>query len=662
MMTNPIYTRLEKLLARWGGSYIWRVQITIEIAAFFAASVGIVFILFNVQFSAAQIGQLIKVVFILVAVVIVLLALIAYTLAPHARKRLDEWSKGIHLVSDEEELPAWHEIVSITWQFSMAAFALAIIVVILPTALYMYFFAGADISQATHIVLGGVLSATGVIILTTLLLEMALIPPRLVLLPHDPSAQLSGLQTRGLRVRLQVFSVSLIIVSLLMVAPKAYQEAVNAMTASGQSANIPGLQLQLMVIAFIALAIGVSLTTLLVRTVEFPIETLIQTLLEVQKGNIKSRTKVIGVDEIGQIGVYLNQTLDQMERLQTNLEGQVAERTRQLERHARQLRAAAFIARQNIGLKDLSELFNDIVRSTTEQLGLYYTGIFLLKENRDYAILQAAFPERGKTLAEKGYDLKVERQNILGTVVNEKRATLLNPGVNSATSNNPGFSESRSEVALPLIVQQNVIGVLDLQSSEPHAFDKGDLETLQVLADQIALAIENSRLLAESKAVITQLETLTSQQTRVTWQEHLTRPAPAYQFSPTGVKQIDPTARPKQKNDLRIPLILRGQEIGSIAIQRKDFPQWDSTERELAEKVAAQIALALENSRLLEETRQRASQEQIVSEISARFSRSLDIDTLLQTAAREFGALSDVAEVSVFIGGQNDRDDKPKGG
>ena len=649
MTTNPIYARLEKLLSRWGGSYIWRVQIIIETIAFIVASLGIGFILLNVQFSYTQIGQLTKVVFILVVIVNILLVLIAQVLAPHARKRLDNWAKGTHLVSDEDELPAWREIVAATWLFGLSAFILAIIVVVLPAALYMYFFAGADVSQAIHIVLGGMLSAIGVIILNTLLLELALIPARLVLLPQDPETQLKGLQGRGLRVRLQVYSISLVAVALLMVTPRAYQEAVNALIASGQSTNLTGLQIQIILIAALAMIISAGLTSLLVRTVELPIENLIKTLLEIQKGNIKSRTNIVGLDEVGQIGVYLNQTLDQLERSQTNLEERVAERTRQLERNTTQLRVAAYIARQNIGQKDLAELFDEIVRSITEQLGIYHTGIFLVKENKQYAALQAAFPDRGKKLIEKNYELKVERQNIVGAAVMDKHPLLLTTITDSATHNIPEFSATRSEAALPLIVQQNVIGVLDIQSSEQNAFSKDDLDTLQVLADQIALAIENTRLLDESKAMISQLEFLSSQQTHISWQDYLQRAIPRYQFTPTGVKQISIDDNTSHKGGLRIPLVLRGQEIGSIALQRKDSTHWTSMEKDLAEKVATQIALALENSRLLEETRRRALQEQTVSEISARLGRSLDVDTLLQTAARELGSLPDVAEASVYI-------------
>ena len=123
----------------------------------------------------------------------------------------------------------------------------------------------------------------------------------------------------------------------------------------------------------------------------------------------------------------------------------------------------------------------------------------------------------------------------------------------------------------------------------------------------------------------------------------------AYQFSPSGIKSISLGAKPKDQDGLHIPLVLRGQEIGSMALQRKDKGEWPEPDRDLAKKVAIQVALALDNIRLIEETRLHVVQEQTINEISGRFSRSLDVDTLLQSAVRELAALTDVSEASIFI-------------
>ena len=101
---------------------------------------------------------------------------------------------------------------------------------------------------------------------------------------------------------------------------------------------------------------------------------------------------------------------------------------------------------------------------------------------------------------------------------------------------------------------------------------------------------------------------------------------------------------------IKTAIALRGQEIGSIALSRKDNMDWGKTDEELIREVAYQVGLAVDNLRLLEDAQQRAKQEQTIGELSTRFSQSLDIDSLLQTAARELGQIPDVSEVSVFIG------------
>jgi K+-sensing histidine kinase KdpD len=165
----------------------------------------------------------------------------------------------------------------------------------------------------------------------------------------------------------------------------------------------------------------------------------------------------------------------------------------------------------------------------------------------------------------------------------------------------------------------------------------------------LAASIENARLVSESRAAIDQLEKLGSEGTRKVWSQYLRASSFAYQFTPAGTRSITSVPESGQPRGTRIPLMLRGQEIGSIAVQRSTGEHWTPTEQDLMEKLAAQIALALENARLIEETRQRATQEQVVSEISARFSRSLEVEALLQAAVREFAALPDVAEAAVVL-------------
>ncbi|MBI1854769.1 MAG: GAF domain-containing protein [Chloroflexi bacterium] len=342
-----------------------------------------------------------------------------------------------------------------------------------------------------------------------------------------------------------------------------------------------------------------------------------------------------------------------------DLETRVAERTRALEERNSQMRSIVYFARQLAEIQDISTLLNETVKLITQQFGYYHAAIFLLDEQMKTAFLQAASSEAGRIMLEQGYRVERGDRSVIGRVAEQGKLHITTGAIDSTRSLQ--MPRTRSQIALPLLVRGKVIGVLDIQSEQAQAFGQNEADVFQLLADQIAASITDTRLLSESQAFMNQLEAITSQQTRGSWREHLKTQRSAYQFTPAGIKSVASGTLPKDKNELSIPLVLRGQEIGVIGLKRKGQTRWADADRELAEKIATQVALALENSRLLEETRRRALQEQTVNEISARFNRSLDIDTLLQTAARELGALPDVAEASVYIGGQDNKRNESKG-
>ena len=206
---------------------------------------------------------------------------------------------------------------------------------------------------------------------------------------------------------------------------------------------------------------------------------------------------------------------------------------------------------------------------------------------------------------------------------------------------------TRSEVAIPLMIRNKVLGVLDIQSDKPQAFTVEDIDVLETLADQVAIAIENARLLDESQAALLQLEAVTALRTREAWEQKLQERPHVYTYTPLGLRAEKPVQ--SEKDSVIIPINLRGQKIGTISIARNGNTKWSKGDDDLINEVATQVGLAIENIRLLEEATQRARQEQTVGEIATRFSQSLDIDSLLQTAARELGQMPEVAEVSVFI-------------
>jgi GAF domain-containing protein len=252
-------------------------------------------------------------------------------------------------------------------------------------------------------------------------------------------------------------------------------------------------------------------------------------------------------------------------------------------------------------------------------------------------------------MIERGHSLAVGTQGIVGYVAAQKKPRIaLDVGDDAVFFNNPDLPMTRSEVALPLLIRNRVLGVLDIQSDKPQAFGTEDIDVLQTLSDQIAIAIENARLLDETQAAILQLEALTGVRTREVWKQKLRENNRVFTYTPMGLRaeKLSQTS----ENAIGAPIILRGQKIGNISIAKKGDAKWNKLDESLLEEVASQVGLAVDNIRLLEEATQRAIQEQTIGKLAARFSQSLDLDTLLQTAARELGQVADVSEVSIFIG------------
>jgi GAF domain-containing protein len=363
-------------------------------------------------------------------------------------------------------------------------------------------------------------------------------------------------------------------------------------------------------------------------------------------------------NEFAKTQAAAQQTLNTIQEERSRLEQRVEERTAGLMRKTEQLRATSYIARKTAEVQDLATLLHTVAQLVTDQFGFYHTGIFLINESGNQAVLQAASSEGGQRMVERGHSLSVGTRGIVGYVAAQKKPRIaLDVGADAVFFNNPDLPLTRSEVALPLLIRNRILGVLDIQSDKPQAFNQDDIDVLQTLSDQIAIAIENTRLLDETQAAIMQLEALTNMRTEEAWNQKLRDRERAFTYTPLGLRAEKLSLN--TNNAISAPILLRGRKIGNISIARKGDGKWTTLDEGLLEEVAGQVGLAVDNIRLLEEATQRARQEQAVGKLAAQFSQSLDLDTLLQTAARELGQLPDVSEVSVFIGQEGEQVSQP---
>lgn len=362
----------------------------------------------------------------------------------------------------------------------------------------------------------------------------------------------------------------------------------------------------------------------------------------------------------------------------SRLEQRVSERTAVIERHAVLLRTAAEVANASASLQDIKALLNQTTRLIGLRFGYYHAGIFLLDDDGKFAVLRAANSEGGRRMLERGHKLEVGRVGIVGFVAERGEARIaLDVGADAVYFDNPDLPNTHSEIALPLRVGGHVAGVLDVQSAETSAFHEEDIEILQIVADQLAVSIDNARLLEESHAAAEAARRAFGEIAQAAWKERFdTGAAIGFRAGERGgVSSVDTKTwsvealrsameakviTSKDESTIYVPILVRGQTIGILKLARPDHAQWTPDETQTAETIADQMSSALESARLFDSAQRRAAKEQALGEITSKISASTNMHNVLQTAVEELGRALPGSEVIIQFqsGGESERPER----
>ena len=367
-----------------------------------------------------------------------------------------------------------------------------------------------------------------------------------------------------------------------------------------------------------------------------------------------------------------NSMAEGLQTLVQTLEKKVENRTQDLQKQANYLRFTAEIARNATDIRSLDELLNQAGHLLMDRFGFYHTGIFLLDENKEFAILRASPTQAGEEMLARHHKLKVGQVGIVGFVASSGISrVVLDTKNDSIYFNNPLLPNTRSEIALPLKVNNDLFGVLDVQSETPDAFSQDDIGILQIMADQLALAIQRVRLSQEQEDNLKKLENSYQAFTASSWKDfsHELDFIKGYSYDGMHISQIDSLPPGFQETlkkgrsvviqneftnnskgpTLATPLKLRDQVIGVLTIEfnSSDIPQ-ETTK--LVEEIAGRLAVALENARLYTETQKVADRERTISHVSANIGKAVDVDSILRSMVEELGITLKDVEVAVQIG------------
>ncbi len=383
---------------------------------------------------------------------------------------------------------------------------------------------------------------------------------------------------------------------------------------------------------------------------------------------------------LNQLSSNLDRAIKQQTRLaedlateRDTLDQRMDERTHQIRRREAELIAASRLAHEIATSTDLDDLLDKSADMIRDTFGFYHAGIFLLDEKKEYAVLRSATGEAGRIMLARNHRLKVGEVGIVGYVVNrgEPRITM-DVEQDSFYFKNPILPETRAEMAIPMRVGSEIMGALDIQSTQPNAFTADDTRMFQTVADQLAIAIDKARLVQKLQASIEEMEKTYRQTTRQSWQSYVRASRRHYSFRynqqtlEAGVLETPEVHEARQQNQLvvktipaeqpdqnpvsviAVPIKLRQEVIGVLDI-RVQAETVSKELLELLEVTSNRLALALENARLVETVQIRVDRERLVSEISNRVRASTDVDGILRTTAAELGRRLGVSEVVVQL-------------
>jgi GAF domain-containing protein len=390
-------------------------------------------------------------------------------------------------------------------------------------------------------------------------------------------------------------------------------------------------------------------------------------------------------------------------------------------RHLSQVLTAADIARDISSALNLDELLLKAVDLIRERFNFYHVAIFLVDLTGTNAVIREATGDAGNQLKRMEHKLVVGSKSIVGYVTSQGEPLIVNDtGRDAMYLPNPMLPETRAEAAIPLKIGERILGALDVQSSILYTFGSEEINSLQMLADQLAIALNNSELFAETQEHLSQHRLLhhitTSAASGSTLDEALSSTVQGLQvtmggdrvviflvdderknlitkayvgYSPETANKIIPIGSgitgwvaahrkslrindvtqdaryielsPNSKSELALPLVFRNELLGVLNVESEHIAAYSENDEEMLGTLAGSIAAIVANAKLIEQIRKQVDRERQLYEITSKIRRSTNVQSILLTTINELNRVTGAEFTQVKIGvGQNGEDDSLK--
>ncbi len=374
-----------------------------------------------------------------------------------------------------------------------------------------------------------------------------------------------------------------------------------------------------------------------------------------------------------------------------------------------QLETAAEIARDISSSLNLDELLVKAVNFIRERFDFYHASVFMHDLQGEFTVIREATGEFGVQMKRTGYKIGIGSKSIVGYVSSRGEQLVVDNTAKDATyTANPLFPNTRSEAAFPLKVGERILGEIDVQSIHPYAFTEDKIRSLQILADQMAIALVNTELFSETQEHLSQHRLLhhitTTAASGTTLEEALESAVNGLQVTlggdrvtilltnrekstldvkastgyaedvtrleipigsgitgwaaahkrPLRVKNVNEDPRyilvsSNTRSELAIPLVYRNELLGVLNVESELIDAYSENDEEMLGTLGGSLAAIIANARLLEQIRVQAERDRLIYEVTSKIRRSTDIQSIMAATATELSRLTGARYAKIQI-------------
>lgn len=414
-----------------------------------------------------------------------------------------------------------------------------------------------------------------------------------------------------------------------------------------------------MLLAVLVIGLATVIAAVVARQLTRPIIQLTNVAQQITGGDLSLQAPVETQDETGQLAQAFNEMTAQLRTLIGSLEEQVQERTAELV-------ISVEVGQRATAIRDLDELLSNITAFIRDRFELYHVQVFLVDDVKQNLVLRAG---TGQELLAGNFSLPINIDTTVGRSVVESRSIVVADTTVGYVDPNQSMSsswysalirreqqkkpasllpETLSELAIPLMVEGQVLGVLDLQDDRLRSFTEKNLSVYEAIALQLSISMDSARQWTLAQEAQEKLQNAVQQLTRERWTQTLAsrKKELAYRYD---LSSVSPHPAKTTNGDVSAPLVVQNQPIGRLSVSVPKNKSLSNEEQALVQAVAQQLSLKAEALRLFEETQQHVTREQLARQITDKIRASRDIESALKTAATELGQALGIAKAEINL-------------